>query len=108
MFNKKPHPETCERCPHRFSETGCPAWIGPENGFMERQDATGAERLVTGCFYPIVIRLMQHVIQAANRPAAAMNSWRNEMVEGIGKVARALQRGAGVPALEHKPDAERD
>lgn len=97
-----PHPQTCERCPHRFSPNGCPSWIGADVGLIEENDA-GEVRVVTGCYFQVMPRLMIHVIRAANRPAAAMNSLRNEIVGRqnaiLGGVGRLMQK-AGEPPLE--------
>lgn len=99
---KTPHPQTCERCPHRFSEVGCPCWVGPEAGLLETNIATGEERMVTGCFYAVLPRLLIHVIRASNRPAAAMESLRN----GVSRVAGLIAEMRS-PALEGpKPHAQ--
>lgn len=90
MIGKKPHPQTCERCPHRYSKTGCPCWITPEHGFLEENVQTGETRIVQGCFYSVIPKLMSHVVAAANRPAAAMESFRNETIRGFGMVAQAV------------------
>lgn len=86
----KPHPETCEKCPNRYSSQGCPCWIGERAGFMKTNVQTGEEAFVTGCFYQVIPWLMVEVIKASNRPAAAAESTRNEIVAGFHKVAAAI------------------
>lgn len=93
-----PHPETCERCPNRYSKRGCPCWIGPEAGIFETNIETKEERLVTGCFYQVVVRLMSHVVRASNRPAAAVESFRNELVERL-DMALAHRALSGPPPV---------
>lgn len=101
---KKPHPETCERCPHRYSSTGCPCWIGPQAGFVETNVVTGEERFITGCFFQVIPRLMVEVIKASNRPAAAVESTRNEIARGFERVVQGMERvSAALPALLEKP-----
>jgi hypothetical protein len=84
---RKPNPKTCEKCLHRYRKEGCPHWIEPENGFIETNIRTGEERVVQGCFFQVIPKLMAHVVSAANRPAAAMESFRNEMVKRIDQQA---------------------
>lgn len=70
----------CEKCVQYPGEKyTCPAWIRPENGFMETNPQTGDERLVQGCFYQVIPKLMVHVVQASNRPAASMDALRGEI-----------------------------
>ena len=104
---RKPHPETCERCPNRYEKRGCPCWITEKHGFMETNIETKEERLVTGCFYEVMPKLMIHVIAAANRPAAAFESLRNEMLLGFQGVAEVLRVGGPPlpPMIEGKPRA---
>lgn len=104
MFGKRstPHPETCERCPHRYSEQGCPAWIGAQDAFMETNVQTGDIRAVVGCFYHVIPKLMVHVVQAANRTSSVAQEWRNDLVRGLAKVATAI----GLRAPEEAPQLE--
>lgn len=86
----KINPDTCEKCPHRTDPNGCPCWIGPQAGFLETNVATGEERFIVGCFYQVIPKLMVEVIKASNRPAAAVESIRNEMFERMGEIAREM------------------
>lgn len=87
---RKPHPETCKRCPNRYSKVGCPCWITEKHGFLETNVQTGEQRVVTGCFYEVIPKLMMHVVQASNRPAAAVESTRNELVRGLDEIGRRV------------------
>jgi hypothetical protein len=73
--------------------------VGPETGtiVLETNAATGEERAVRGCFYQVMPRLMVEVIKASNRPAAAIESTRNEIVIGLARLAGAM------PRLIHEP-----
>ncbi len=78
----------CEHCPNKDKD-GCPAWISPETGIVEANSSTGEVRVMEGCFYQIIPKLMAHVIQASNRPAAAVESIRNQLHEdltGFGRI----------------------
>lgn len=88
---RRPHPETCERCPHRYRKAGCPCWITEKHGFLETHIQTGEQRIVTGCFYEVMPKLMMHVVQAANRPAAAVESTRNEIVRGFDAIDERMR-----------------
>ena len=94
--------DTCEKCPHRRDKHGCPCWIGPEAGLMETHVQTGEQRQLTGCFYQVIPKVLCHVVAAANRPAAAMESLRNELVGAIG----AAVTGAGIVARLEKLDLD--
>lgn len=87
---KKRNPKTCEKCPHAYSKIGCPCWIEPESGFMETNTQTGEERIVQGCFFQVLPRLMAHVVRASNRPAAALETWRNEMANGFAHIGDVM------------------
>jgi hypothetical protein len=101
MAKKTANPETCEKCPHRYDAAGCPCWIGPQAGFMETNVVTKEERFVTGCFYQVIPKLMVEVIKASNRPAAAVEGIRNEMVRGMTMIAQ------GLPVLRARHDEPR-
>lgn len=92
MFKKEEYinSETCEKCPHRNDKRGCPRWVDATWGLMETNVATGEERMITGCMYPILFRWMKHVVTANNRDAAAIESTRNEIAKGFGNVVQAV------------------
>lgn len=92
MPRKSPHPETCERCPNRYSERGCPCWLRADHGLVETNIATGEERITTGCMWDHLPRWFANVIMASNRPAAAVESCRNEIARGFERVAIAASK----------------
>lgn len=100
MF-KKINPQTCEKCPHRHDPNGCPCWIDKTAGFMKMNIVTGEEDFITGCFYQVIPFLMIEVVKASNRPAAAVESTRNEMVVGLSKIAEVLDNKLSVNLLEN-------
>lgn len=90
------NPQTCERCPNRFSEIGCPCWIN----VTETDEGTGAIRSRSGCFYQIVAEWMTHLTKGMNRTAAGMHSARNALVMKHAEMAGAvlsLAEHVGVP-----------
>lgn len=99
---RKPNPKTCEKCPYRYEAKGCPCWIEPEAGFMEKNIQTGEERLVTGCFYQVIPKLMAHMVAAVGQPRAALESWREEMIKGFDLLAKVRRFP---PALPRSPQA---
>lgn len=122
MAKKQPNPHTCERCPHRYSEIGCPCWITAERGIVETDGQGGEQRVTTGCMWEHIPRWFAKGIACSNRPAAAIESLRNEMVdvlnafrEDVARVNRVmigLQMKADgnilpdterVDAIEHNP-----
>ena len=91
------NPNTCDKCPQRFDPAGCQWWIEPSWGIVE---TNGEEtRLLSGCCgIPHLFRLQAYVIGASNRPAAAVESARNEIARirdeilgGVTGMARACQ-----------------
>jgi hypothetical protein len=106
MLGKKTiNPQTCERCPHRTAAAGCPCWIGEQAGFLETNVVTGEQRFITGCFYQVIPKLMVELIKASNRPAAAIESTRNEMSRCLTMIAQNVMPlrplvGSVAPALD--------
>lgn len=87
--------EACKKCVQYPGEKyTCPAWIGAEAGYMETNVQTGEDRLVTGCFYQVMPKLMIHVVKASNRPAAAMQDLRNKLATAMEAQALAYSNGA--------------
>lgn len=101
----------CEDCGLRATldalvgaSSRCPHWLNASAGIVETNSATGETRLLSGCAIVEQFRLMSTVIAASNRPAAAIESCRNEiaaglelhrvdLVTGLGRVALALASG---------------
>jgi hypothetical protein len=77
----------CKKCPGNAGPQGCPDWIG----FVERDD-TGKERYTEQCGRQAWPLWMGHVLAASNRPAAAIESTRNALVEALNGVGRVLDK----------------
>ena len=75
--------DKCHKCPQTNGESGCPWWWE----YMETNIATGQERLTKLCGKAALPVFMTEVIKASNRPAAAVESTRNEIVKGFEKLA---------------------
>jgi hypothetical protein len=76
----------CAECPEKNDEQGCPAWME----LVETNDK-GEVRINKTCLLAYFPQLVMQLIKAANRPAAAVESCRNEIVLGFGVVAAALR-----------------
>lgn len=72
-------PFNCKDCPE--SEKGCPCWTE----IVETNIQTGEERITKDCLLKLMPRLLIEVIKASNRPAAAIESTRNALVENLTK-----------------------
>ena len=64
----------------------CPVWME----MIETNVQTGEERVTKDCGFKLQQRLMIEVIKASNRPAAAIESTRNEIAEGFNKVGSIM------------------
>jgi hypothetical protein len=78
-----PCPQTSDQNAKRF----CPLWA--EGGIVWQNDITGQER-VEHCGARMMVPGMIEVIKASNRPAAAVESTRNEIVAGFDRVSKAV------------------
>lgn len=74
----------------------CPAWTE----YVETNPASGEERLQKECLFSAMPKFMIHTLAAANRPAAAIESMRNEMSDGLGQLAAAARH----KRIEHDED----
>lgn len=70
----------------------CPAWTE----YMQTNDDTGEKRLQRECVFQALPTFMVAVIQANNRPAAAMIDTRNEIARGFDEIGHRMQR---IPAM---------
>lgn len=84
----------CAKCSETNGDKGCPCWI---DGIVETNIQTGEERITKGCLFTFLPRWITLVIQASNRPAAAFESARNEIVKAI-----TLATETNVRLLERK------
>jgi len=65
----------------------CPAWVE----YTETNPQTNEERIQKECMFSAMPKFMIHTLSAANRPAAAIESTRNEIAKGFSKVSQAMQ-----------------
>lgn len=70
----------------------CPAWTE----YVETNMQTGDERVTKECVFKALPRFMIETVKAANRPAAAVESTRNELARGFDQINANLER---IPAL---------
>lgn len=66
--------------------TYCPCWWET----LHTNVATGEEKFVKSCAWGQLPLYLIEVIKASNRPAAAIESTRNEIAEGLTRVAQAI------------------
>lgn len=93
----------CKRCPQSNGPDGCPAWTE----FMQTSVATGEERLQKECLFQALPVFMIETIKAVNRPAAAMESTRNELASQLQRGFAALG-GVMQAGLAQLPAPDRD
>ena len=74
----------CARCPGKRGDGGCPMWW--ESQFT---NGAGDVRYVKSCGFEQLPQYLIEVIKASNRPAAAIESTRNEIAEGLARIAGA-------------------
>lgn len=74
--------DNCKKCPKRNDEQGCPNWWE-----WVETNTTGQERLRKQCGKQAMQTFMVEVIKASNRPAAAVEGTRDEIVKGFDKLA---------------------
>lgn len=87
----------CENCDAPKGKP-CPRWVDESWGFFEKDIASGEQRLITGCFYHVSLRMMYEYARSMNSAASAVESTRNVMATGFAGVARAMN-----VEIEHSP-----
>jgi len=85
--------------PHGNTPWFCPFWT---DGIIWRNTATG-EEVVKHCAAEMLITGLIEVIKASNRPTAAIESLRNELVKGIVVLAGGP---ADARCIEHREGSE--
>lgn len=90
---------TCQ-CKTDKQRAKCIWWISESCGVWETNTVTGEQRLATGCFPSVLLRLMEFVVRTNNSAAAAVESNRNETAAGLQRVAHAI--GSTLPRLIEK------
>jgi len=83
----------CKKCPE--SVKGCPCWTE----LIETNIQSGEERITKECLYKLMPRLLVEVIKASNRPAAAVESMRNSLVENLSRGFSALVSAVDIKSL---------
>lgn len=76
----------CSKCPGKSGDGGCPAfwettWTNP----------SGEVKLIKDCAFAQMPLYFIELIKAANRPAAAIESTRNEIVGGFAALVEAAR-----------------
>lgn len=91
---RKPHPHTCERCPNRFSDHGCPFYMTGEEGITEQDTVNGVvvTRQMKGCIFTEghLFRWLAHSVVSNAKSQAAVESTRNEMVKGMTLIGQQM------------------
>jgi hypothetical protein len=79
----------CQVCPQSNGVHGCPCWTE----LVETNLQTGQERITKNCIFQLLPHMLVEVIKASNRPAAEIGAMRQEVVEGVAKLANtAVQK----------------
>lgn len=79
----------CRQCPQNNDPTrgrSCPAWWE----WASENTATGETRVERMCGWQGMPIFLTEVIKASNRPAAAIESTRNEIAGGLSRIAGVL------------------
>lgn len=89
----------CKKCPRSNEENGCPAWIE----YVQENPSTGEQKFAKECLFKALPVFLIEVLKASNRPAAAIESTRNEIVRGFEGIQAGLQAipGALPGVLQH-------
>jgi hypothetical protein len=100
---KYAHAFKCQRdgeCPENHGAYGCPCWI-----VMTWTSPVGEERTAGECIFQALPKMMVEVIKASNRPAAAIESTRNEIAKGFAALASLamLEAPNELQALPDRP-----
>lgn len=82
----------CPRTNNPDAKLYCPAW---SDGVVWTNVRTGEEKIVN-CSFQALMPTLVEVVKASNRPAAAVESTRNEIVNGFAALIEMTQK---VPAL---------
>ena len=80
------HAFNCCKCPGKGGDGGCPMFWDTVHTNIQ----TGEIKTIRSCGYEQLPTYLVEVIKASNRPAAAVESCRNEIAAGLAKVAEAF------------------
>lgn len=64
----------------------CPVWVE----YIQTEINTGEERVVKECGYQANLKFLIEVLKASNRPAAAIESTRNEIAKGFTEIVQRM------------------
>lgn len=84
----------CQNCPQSGDENGCPYWWE----IIQSNKANGEEKVTKGCGTVLMQKFLIETMIAANRPAAAFESLRNQIVGGFEKIGAMIS-----PAVTELP-----
>lgn len=88
----------CKKCSE--SVKGCPCWTE----LIETNIQTGEDRITKDCLYKLLPHLLVEVIKASNRPAAAVETMRNNLIENLSRGFSALVNAVEVKSLPKPED----
>lgn len=74
----------CSKCPGKAGDGGCPMWWNT----VHTDGAT--IKTISSCGYEQLPLYLIEVVKASNRPAAAVESCRNEVALGLARVASVM------------------
>jgi len=77
----------CKKCPKNNGPDGCPWWWE-----YTETNASGETRITKECGIAALPKFLGHVLAASNRPAAAIESTRNALVEALNGVGQVLDK----------------
>lgn len=76
----------CAECPQRADEAGCPYWWE----IIETNKASGEEKITKGCGTVLMQKFLIETMMAANRPAAAFEGLRNQIISGFDRIGKLM------------------
>jgi len=89
----------CRNCPQIGDKNGCPYWWE----ILETNKTTGEEKLTKGCGTVLMQKFLLETMIAANRPAAAFEGLRNQIMGGFDRLGKILAPQAVVKAILDAP-----
>ena len=81
----------CQKCPGKGGDDGCPVWWE-----TIWEQASGETKIVKGCGFEQLPMYLTEVVKASNRPAAAVESMRNEMAKNAKHFIGVMQKKIGM------------
>lgn len=81
------HAFNCAKCPGKGGDDGCPAWWET----VWNNVADGQTKVIRGCGFEQLPLYIVELIKASNRPAAAVESARNEIANGFEQLVSTMR-----------------